>query len=124
MRSNQTLHAPIKTVKSPWIDEEFKNGMVERNEANGIRNKSGSTTDWQMYCKLRNHVTDLNKKKNKLYYEIKINSIKNDSKKLLSTLNVIFGKKANSAPSFIESDGLFITKLTDIANYNFFNWQD
>ena len=31
-------HAPIKkitvkTVKSPWIDEEFKNGMVERDEA-------------------------------------------------------------------------------------------
>ena len=29
----------------------------------------------------------------------------------------IFGKKANSAPSFIESDGSFITKPTDIANY-------
>ena len=27
------------------------------------------------------------------------------------------GKKANSAPSFIESDGSFITKPTDIANY-------
>ena len=27
------------------------------------------------------------------------------------------GKKANSAPSFIESDGSFITKVTDIANY-------
>ena len=26
-------------------------------------------------------------------------------------------KKANSAPSFIESDGSFITKPTDIANY-------
>ena len=29
----------------------------------------------------------------------------------------ILGKKANSAPSFIESDGSFITKPTDIANY-------
>ena len=33
------------------------------------------------------------------------------------------GKKANSTPSFIESDGSFITKPTDIANYfnNFFS---
>ena len=33
-----------------------------------------------------------------------------------------WGKKANSAPSFIESDGSFIPKPTDIANYfnNFF----
>ena len=29
----------------------------------------------------------------------------------------ILGKKANLPPSFIESDGSFITKPTDIANY-------
>jgi hypothetical protein len=35
------------------------------------------------------------------------------------------GKKANSAPSFIESDGSFITKPNDIANYfnDFFHLQ-
>ena len=33
----------------------------------------------------------------------------------------MLGKKANSAPSFIESDGSFITKPTDIAKYlNYF----
>jgi hypothetical protein len=42
-------HAPIKkmtvtTVKSPWIDEELKNCMVERDEAKGMANKSGSPT--------------------------------------------------------------------------------
>jgi hypothetical protein len=70
-------HAPIKkitvkTVKSPWINEEFKNVMVERDEAKGVANKSGFITDWQMYCKLRNHVTKQTKKKQKLYYETKI----------------------------------------------------
>jgi hypothetical protein len=50
----------------------------------------------------------------------------NDSKKLWSTLSDILGKKANSAPSFIESDGSFNTKPTDIANNfnDFFHWQD
>ena len=115
-------HAPIKkmtvqTVKSPWIDKELKNVMVERDEAKGMANKSGCTTDWQTYCKLRNHVTKLNKKKKKLYYEIKINCIKNDGKKHCSTLNEIFGKIAISAPSFIDSYGSFISKPTDITNY-------
>jgi hypothetical protein len=42
--------------------------MVERDEAEGMENQSGCTTDWQTYCKLRNH--ELNKKK-KLHYETK-----------------------------------------------------
>jgi hypothetical protein len=94
----------VETVKSPWIDEEFKHFMVERDEAKGMAIQFGSPTDWQTYCKLINHVTKLNK--NKLFYETKINSIKNSIKKC-------WGKK----PSFIESDGSFFTKPTDIAKY-------
>ena len=84
-----------------------------------MANKSGRPTDWQTYCKLRNHVTKL--KKNKLYYETKINNIKNESKTLCSTLNDILREIANLAPSGIQSDGSFITKPTDVANYfNYF----
>ena len=81
----------VKTVKSLWIDEEFKNYIVERDEAKGMANKSGCKTDWQTYCKLRNHVTKRNKKKKKLLYETNINYIKNDSKKLWIPFD--FGKK-------------------------------
>jgi hypothetical protein len=60
----------VKTVKSPWINEELKNGMIERDEAKGMANNSGSTTNWQTYCKLRNRVTKLNKNKETIiYYE-------------------------------------------------------
>ena len=50
-------HVPVKkltvrTVKAPWIDEEFKNFMVERDVAKGADNKSGCTSDWLTYCKL------------------------------------------------------------------------
>jgi hypothetical protein len=51
----------VKTIESPWIDEELKNITVERDEANSMANKSSSLTDWQTYCKLRNYVTKLNK---------------------------------------------------------------
>ena len=102
----------VKTVKSPWIDEELKNFMIERDEAK----VSGSPTDCQTYCKLRNHETKLKKKKKKLHYETKINYTKNDRKKLWSTLNYILGNVI-----VIESDGSFITRPTDIANYfNYF----
>jgi hypothetical protein len=48
-------HAPVKkrtvrTVKAPWINEELKNCMVERDGAKGVANKS----DWLIYCTLRN----------------------------------------------------------------------
>ena len=68
----------VRTVKAPWIDEEFKNCMVERDGAKVVANKSGCTSDWLNYCKLRNDVTKLNKNNNKLYYEAKIDDIKND----------------------------------------------
>ena len=64
-------HAPVKelivrTFKAPWIDEEFKNCMVGRDGAKGVANKSVCISDWLIYCKLRNDVTELSKKKKKL----------------------------------------------------------
>jgi hypothetical protein len=59
-------HVPVKKltfryVKAPWIDGEFKNCMFERVGAKGVANKSGCTSGWFTYCKLRNYVTKLNK---------------------------------------------------------------
>jgi hypothetical protein len=51
--------------------------MVERDGERGVANKSDCTSDWLIYCKLRNDVINLNKKKKKLCYEAKINDIKN-----------------------------------------------
>jgi hypothetical protein len=44
-------HVPVKkltgrTVKAPWIDEELKSCMVERDGAKGVDNTSGCTSDW------------------------------------------------------------------------------
>ena len=50
-----------RTDKPPWIDEELKNCMVERDGAKGVANKSGCTSDWFTYCKFRNYVTNFNK---------------------------------------------------------------
>ena len=39
----------VRTVKVPWIDEEFKNCMFERVVAKGVADKSGFTSGWLFY---------------------------------------------------------------------------
>lgn len=73
---NETLmrivdnHAPIKkftvrNVSTPWLDEELKEYMKERDQAKLIAGSSHFKSDWQVYCTLRNFVSKLNKKKRK-----------------------------------------------------------
>ena len=35
----------VRTLKAPWIDEEFQNCLVERDGAKGVANKSVCTSD-------------------------------------------------------------------------------
>ena len=115
-------HAPVrkqtvKSVRSPWIDNEIKTSMTLRNAAKQKASESGSLADWQIYCKLRNNVTKMNRKKKKCYYQTRINEVRTDSKQLWKTFNNALGRGSNRASSFIEVDGAFITKPFDIAQY-------
>ncbi len=59
----------------------------------------------------------LNRKKRKLHCENRINDINSDSKKLWNTLKKKMGRNKKPTPSFLETDGTFITKAVDMANY-------
>ncbi len=72
--------------------------MIERDQAKLMTISSGLKSDWQVYCKLRNFVTKLNKKKKKQYYVNIIHEIKHDSKQLWSMLNYLL-KRNKSIPS-------------------------
>lgn len=120
-------HAPLTkfTVKANsalWIDKELKDLMTLRDNAKKIANRLCCLSARQEYCKLRNLVTKLNKSKKKEYYKQRISEVKNDGKKLWTTMNEIMGRKSSTSSSFIQSDGVFITKPYEIANYfnNFF----
>ena len=76
----------VRNVKSPWLDQELKAHMMERDRAKADAIKSVSERGWSMYRKLRNFVTMLNKNKNKMYYHKKISSI-SDSKTIWNILN-------------------------------------
>lgn len=114
-------HAPLKKFSvrstfSPWLDNDIKTLLMKRDDLKRTAVRSGDPSDWIKYRAVRNMVTKHNRQKKKNYYQNKINGIKNDSKKLWNTFKSILGKGHNK-PSFIESDGKFITKPQEIANY-------
>ena len=115
-------HAPIRkfTVrnrKAPWIDDQLKALMTQMDKMKMVSIKSGNKTDWKSYCSFRNQVTKVNRKKKSRYYQNRINEIQHDGKKLWKTLNDIMDRSGDNTPSFLESDGTFIRKPHDIANY-------
>ena len=116
-------HAPIKkltvrSLKAPWLDEELRNLMRERDLLKRSAIMSGNVADWQAYRSLRNIITKLNRRKKKYYYHSKFEECHGDSKKLWRVLNDAMGRsKMAKTPSFIELNGEFITKPSDIANY-------
>lgn len=58
-----------------------------------------------------------------MFYENVINNDNNDSKKMWNILNDIMGRKSKSTPSFLQSEGHFITKPLNISNHlnHYFN---
>lgn len=113
-------HAPLRktTVRSnsaPWLDNELKSLMLQRDKAKDTAQKLGNHGDRKIYCKLRNQVTKLNHYKKRECFKQKICDATNDSKKKLwKTLNVLMCK---SLPKFVELEERFITKPADVANY-------
>lgn len=50
----------IRNCKVSWIYNELKDYMTKVGEVKKTAQKTGSVTDRQKYCKLRNYVTKLN----------------------------------------------------------------
>lgn len=66
---------------------------------------------------MRNQVTKLNRSMKKEYYMQRINAVKQDGKELWKTFNEIMGRRTTGGASFVESEGMFLAKPSDIANY-------
>ena len=91
--------------------------MRQRDQAKELADSSGLISHRMKYCKLRNHVTKINRGKKKEYYKNKINDSKNNGKQLWKILNQIMGRSSYQTNSFIEANGEFLTKPAEIATY-------
>ncbi len=120
-------HAPLRkrSVKGSsalWLDDELRYLMLQRDNAKTTAQKSGCSLDKNIYCKLRNKVTNLNYTKKREYFKQKICNSVHDTKKLWKTLNELMCKKSRKSPNYVECAGQLITRPYEVANYfnNFF----
>lgn len=56
--------------------------MKKRDQMKKTAIITGNKCDWDLYRKMRNSVTKLNKKKKKIYFENQVNNVGNYSKKV------------------------------------------
>lgn len=115
-------HAPIrkstvKTKPSPWIDQQLREAISQRNEAKIIASRSGLDSDILVYRKCRNFVVKLNRQKKSQYYKTAFEGCKNNSKQIWNTVHGLLGKSSTTAPLSVEVNGVIKTKPVDIANY-------
>ena len=107
----------VRKVNCPWLDNELRDLIKQREDAKKQAVTSGYESDWLVYRKLRNHIVTINKKKKRQHYENKIRAVGNDKRKMWSVVNDMLGRQQSSGQAYIEVDGSFLTKPDQIANY-------
>lgn len=90
---------------------------MQQNEAKIAAKRSGLLSDRKMYCKLRNQVTELDRRKQREYYQREIKDSKNERKTLWKMMNDIMDRSSHQAMPNILHNGLFRTKTVEIAKY-------
>ena len=121
-------HAPTHTrrVRSntlPWMTDQIRALITQRNFHHKKAQKTGSSYDWQEYRSLRNRLTVTIKETKRAYYSNLFQENKNHSSKLWSAIKSAIGSdvKASQIQS-LEIDGEDITdpKKTSASFASFF----
>lgn len=98
------LQVKIRKSDNSWIDAEVIGAQKERDRLYNIFKYTNNVQDHDNYKKCRNEVVALIRKKEKQYYERKINENRHDSKRVWQILKKIVNKRAKKVElSFIES---------------------
>ena len=69
----------VRTKYVPWMSQNTKDAIKERNLAQTIANRTKDKDDWRYYKKLRNKVTNILRKEKKLWQENKLVEFGNDT---------------------------------------------
>ncbi len=114
------IHAPIKKlrtkgIQTPWLTNDLRNAMQDRNYHHRKAVKSNSPFHWMMYKKIKCYVNTNVKKCKTEYYSNLINTNKGNTGALWKTLNDISSRKSHSSPSCIEANGVSHTDPKSIA---------
>ena len=115
--------APMGVVQervhySCWLDVTTKAAMLERDISRELARLSKSPEDWDKFRKLKNKVTDMQRKDKKKYFSEAYRKIEeeNDTGNLFGMTKKILGWKMSTPPKSFIIDGKPIRSQVDVAN--------
>ena len=115
------VHAPFRTKhvrdsKSPCITSELKNLMYRRGSLKIKALRTGDSSDWSNFKKLRNEVNNSIKNVKRSYYYKIFETYNGNSRKTWETINEVTRRKSDKAAvNELEFKGARITNSTEIA---------
>ena len=122
-------HTPLKTKRvknkrSPWINANIRNLIIQRDRLKRVAINSNSTTDCSSYKKCKNVTNNEIKKAKASYYKNHINSHKGNTKEIWKTINEVLARntKSNSHIDTIKSEEMTSNnpkEISEILNTHF-----
>ena len=121
------MMAPMKTIQirtkyAPWISDDTKKLIKERNSAQNVASSSGDADDWRHYKHLRNAATAKMKLEKKNWETYKLSNSEHDSSTLWKNVKSFLGWNSSGPPSQLFYNGQYINSPAGLASTmnNFF----
>ena len=113
--------APYKTVqikksRNPWISNETKDLIKQRDFWQKIASESNCQQSWNIYKKLRNKINNKLKYEEKFYQKVKLQGLRGGSAKSWKIVKNILNWQTSSSPSKLFYKGSLITKAQNVAD--------
>ena len=112
--------APVRTIQvrtkyAPWLSDNTKDLIKNRNEAHKIASETKSQDDYRLYKSLRNQATAKMRQEKKAWERLKLNSTKNDPSTLWKNVKSWLNWNNSGPPSRLFHNGRMINSPAGIA---------
>ena len=115
------IMAPIKTVQVrtnyvPWLSQETKNMMNDRDLLQSKAAKTRSPEDWKRYKIVRNRISSRLKSEERRWHKLKISECGKNSAKIWKNVKDLINWKSSGAPTQLFNSGNLYNKPMEVAN--------
>ena len=112
--------APLKTIQvrnkyAPWLSQDTKQLMKERNKAQETAAKTRDIDDWRLYKSLRNRTTMRMRQERKLWEQLKLDSTKHSPSSLWKNVKMWLNWNNSGPPSQLFHQGMLINSPAGLA---------
>ena len=114
------IMAPIKNIQvrakyAPWLSENTKLKLVERDLAKRTASESGKSEDWKTYKVKRNELNNVLRKEKERWQKGKLQEFSEDSSSTWKNVKTWLGWTSGGPPTKLVVDGVMQTKPKNLA---------